>query len=165
MKLDRQQFAEILIKTLDGFSGKPTERYWTCPESALAYLVVEADNEGAWQALERLAKKADVGLRMEILSNCEYSKSQSTRRLEFLAAFLADKEDRDAAANVKLFQVPYAFHGFPKLEVRNGAACVIGRILDFKNPPNAKWQAKDWAEFREQVRNGLRVKGIEVPDR
>ncbi len=162
-KLDRQQFATILVKTLDGFSGKPTDAYWHCPEAALANLVVEADDESAWQALERLAKKADVGLRLEILKDCGRSNSQSTWRLEFLAAFLDDKEVRDVAANAKLFKGPSAFSHFPKLEVRNGAASVIGGILEFKNLPDEKWQAKDWEEFREQVRNGLRRKGIEAP--
>jgi hypothetical protein len=125
--------------------------------------VVEADDEGPWQALERLAKKADVGLRLEILKHCGYSKSQSARRLEFLAVFLADKEVRYVATNAKLFHGPYAFFHFPKLEIRNGAASIIGGILELKNQPNEKWQAKDWAEFREQVRDGLRLKGIETP--
>jgi hypothetical protein len=162
-QFDRQQFSAILIKTLDGFSGKPTEAYWSCPEVAMTSLVFEADDEGVWHALERLAKKADVGLRLEILRHCGYSKSESARRLEFLAVFIADKEVRDKATNAKLFHGPYAFSHFPKVEVRNGAASLIGGILEIKNQPNEKWQAKDWEDFREQVREGLRQKGIETP--
>ena len=163
-QLDRQQFGAVLIKTLDGLSGKPTEEYWRCRESNIANLVVEADDEGAWQALDRLAKRADVGLRLEILNNCGHSMSQSVRRLEFLATFLDDKEVRDVGVNAKLFKDPCAFSDLPKLEVRNGAASLLAYILELRNEPNQKWQTKDWEVFRDQVRFRLREKGIETPE-
>jgi hypothetical protein len=84
--------------------------------------------------------------------------------LKFLATFLDDKEVRDGGINAKLFDGPYAFEQFPKLEVRNGAAITLGSILELKNQPNEKWQPKDWERFREQVQFLLREKGIEAPD-
>ena len=161
-ELDRQQFSAILTKTLDGFSGTRTAALWGCPEGAMADLVVEADEEIAWQALERLAKKANLELRLEILKRCGYSKPPSERRLKFLATFLDDQEVRVSAVNATRFG-PYAFYQFPKMEVRNAAASVIGSILDFKNLPADEWQAKDWEVFREQVRIALRAKGVETP--
>src|SRR5262249_4030649 len=94
-KLDPQQFLTILLATLDALPKSPTEPYWRCPEAGFAHLVLSTDDPRAWTMLEKVAKRSDVGLRMEFLKpmNYRYAETrQRQQRLKFLAAFLDDAE-------------------------------------------------------------------------
>ncbi len=161
-QFDQKKFVALLIKNIDELSGKPTDA-WMGPESQYVSLTIEADDQGVWQALLQLAKRAEVRIRLEMLHQCSYSDTQSQNRLEFLAAFLTDDTVRTVKAKGQIPDVRSDFFQFPKLEVRNAAAMVLGSLLKIGKEPTETWQARQWADYREQVRAALRLKGIEPP--
>src|SRR5438094_10114 len=65
-----------------------------------------------WLQYLRAAKRASVGLRMEIMNPMNYTYiGQINRclRLAFLAAFLKDEAVRDASGGLEKFQAPSTF--------------------------------------------------------
>jgi hypothetical protein len=156
--LDRDRFMQLLVETLNGLPATPAEPYWLCCESSFAYLVAGTDAPAAWEALEKATKRADPGLRMEILKIVSYAGEgkQRKQRLAFLAKFLDDTTVRDVHSDPKRFQGPYAEGDFNRLEVRNGAAMQIARILELGKKPLPTWNDEQWQRFRDEVRQALK---------
>src|SRR5262249_1041942 len=105
-KLDPHKFMTILLATLEGLPKTPTDPYCRCPEATVTQLVLATDDPGAWKMLAKVAKRSDVGLRMEIIQKLGYSDlgdRQRQQRLEFLASFLEDVEAPDVKANPEMF--------------------------------------------------------------
>jgi hypothetical protein len=149
----------ILLATLDALPRTPTVPYWKCPEAAFAHLVMATDDPRAWTMLEKVAKRSDVGLRMEFLEKMNYSyvgDRQRQQRLEFLAAFLKDAEAPDVKANPKMFDGPYAGFMFRRLEVRDLAAEKIASILGMPDRPDRDWTPEQWKKLRNQVEQALK---------
>ena len=66
--LDERAFLAELIKTLDSFGeSADAEFLMMAPETRYPYLLLLTDDQKAWDALARAAKRAEVGLRMEYL--------------------------------------------------------------------------------------------------
>ena len=121
-EVDPGQAIEQLVATLDSLPATPADPYWICREAAFADVVLQTDDPRAWQALARLAKRADVGLRMELIGGMTRREDRKKQQLAFLSAFLDDAEVRDVAANPKMFSGLYAASNFPNLTVRDFAA-------------------------------------------
>lgn len=158
-EFDPQQFITILLGALESLPKTPTEPYWKCREAALAHLVMATDDARAWTMLEKVAKRSDVGLRMEFVNRMAYSyvgDRQRRQRLEFLAAFLDDAEAPDVKANPELFDGPHAGYSFKRLEVRDLAAMQIAHLLGMSERPDLNWTPEKWKELRNQVREGLK---------
>ena len=164
LKLDHELAVTILIKTLAELPDKPQEPCWSSPEGQLAVLAVKVDDARSWQALTRVATKADPALRIEILNSVTYVEAQSVRRLQFLSGFLADLRIRELKAQRAITEDPLAFSDFTKLEVRNVAALALESILKMNAQSKENWQQKDWARLREQVRDQLLLKGVEAAE-
>ena len=83
--------------------------------------------------LTKVAKRSDVGLRMELMKPMNYiyvGDRQRQERLDFLAGFLEDSEAPDYGANPKMFDGFHAGFTFKRLELRNLAAMKIASILE-----------------------------------
>jgi hypothetical protein len=157
--LDPKQFATILIATLESLPRTPKEPYWTCPEGNFAHVVLTTDDPQVWKTFETVAKRSDVGLRMQFMDPMDYTyvgDRQRAQRLAFLAAFLDDVEAPDIAADPKRFDGPHARFVFEHLEVRNLAAMKIASILDLSDKPNRDWTAKQWDDLRQRVKERLK---------
>jgi hypothetical protein len=158
-KLDSQQFLTILLETLDALPKTPTEPYWKCPEAAFVHLVLNTGDPRAWRKLEEVAKRSDVGLRMEFLNRMNYShlgNRHIKQRLAFLAAFLDDAEAPDVKSNPKMFDGPHAGFTFHRLAVRDLAAMEIASLLKMPDRPDRTWTPKQWKKLRNQVKEGLK---------
>jgi hypothetical protein len=156
--VDPEQFLQALIATLESLPKTPKEPYWSCREATFAHLVMETDDPRAWITLEKVAKRSDVGLRMEFMSPFNYTyiaNRQRRQRLEFLSHFLDDDEVRDAEANAKRYEGPIAAGEVPRIEVRNFAAWQIASILKMGVDPDRRWTAEQWTELRIRVRQRL----------
>ncbi|MFL5245029.1 MAG: hypothetical protein ACJ8FY_23250 [Gemmataceae bacterium] len=148
--LDKDRFLDILEETLDKLPKSPTEPCWTCPEAKWATLVGRITEPRAWAALTRAAKRSDVGLRMEILSEvCRGS--QAKEQIAFLASFLDDESVRDIESNPKMHEGLHAGYLYPRLEVRNFAAMKLAEILKVKAEPKRDWGEGEWKKLREQL--------------
>jgi hypothetical protein len=158
-KLDPQRFMTILLATLDALPKTPTEPYWKCPEAAFAHLVLATDDARAWKTLEKVAKRSDVGLRMEFMNPMDYSHlgdGHRQQRLEFLAAFLDDTEAPDLKAKPELFEGPHAGFAFARLTVQDLAAMKIASVLEMPDRPDRDWTPEQWEKLRTQVKQALR---------
>ena len=156
--VDTEQFLRALIATLESLPKTPKDPYWNCREAALAHLVMETDDPRAWATLEKVAKRSDVGLRIEIMNGFNYTyiaDRRRTQRLEFLSHFLDDSEVRDARANPKLFEGPSAASHIPRIDVRDFAAWRIASILKLGVEPDESWTAEQWTKLRGRVRQRL----------
>ena len=100
--------------------------------------------------LEKVAKRSDVGLRMEFMNPMNYSyvgDRQRKQRLKFLAAFLDDAEAPDCEANPKMFSGPHAGFTFTRLAVRDLAAMKIASILEMPDQPDRNWTPSSGRNF------------------
>jgi hypothetical protein len=157
--LDHDQFVTILLATLEALPRTPTSPYWSCPEAAYAHVVLTTDDARVWKAFEAVAKRSDVGLRMEFMNPMNYTHlgdRQRAQRLAFLAAFLEDAEAPDVAANPKMFEGPHAGFTFSRLEVRDLAAMKIASLLDMPDHPDRNWTVDQWKDLRKRVRERLK---------
>jgi hypothetical protein len=158
-KLDPDQFVTLLLATLEALPRTPTEPYGNCPEANYAHVVLATDDARVWKTFEAVAKRSDVGLRMEFLNPMNYTRlgdDRRTQRLAFLAAFLDDAEAPDMAANPKMFEGTRAGFMFKRLEVRNLAAMEIASILKLPDRPDMTWTPDKWKELRNRVKEQLK---------
>lgn len=162
-EIDPGSFIELLLQTLNELPSSPKEPYWNCREASFANLVMETNNDEIWETFKHVAKKSDVGLRMEFLNVMNYScigEKNFKRRLDFLKSFLNDVEVRDINSNTEMFDGPCAESDFPILEVRNLAAKEIGWILKVSEMPAPNWTPEQWASFRLKVEKELENSGM-----
>jgi hypothetical protein len=149
-KLDPQLFMRVLLATLDAMPKKPNEPngpFWGYPEAAYAHLVLATDDARAWEMLEKVAKRSDVGLRMGFLEPMSYTDlgdQHRKERLKFLAAFLNDTDTH----KVQRF-------GFRNLAVQDLAAMEIASILKMPDHPDISWTPEQWEKLRAQVKKAL----------
>jgi hypothetical protein len=156
--LDAGRFTSELVRILDALPRTPSEPYWGCREAAFANLVMETADPAAWQALRRAARRADVGLRMQLLEPMGYAyigQRQRAQRIAFLADFLDDATVRDAAKDPRLFTGPYAGFTLGRIRVQDLAALRLAGILGIAAAPDAKWTRARWDALRTQVRAAL----------
>lgn len=162
-EIDSDSFIELLMQTLNELPASPKEPYWVCREASFANLVMETNNDEVWETFKRIAKKSDVGLRMEFLNVMNYSyigDKNLKQRLDFLKSFLNDVEVRDINSNPEMYDGPCAESDFSILEVRNLAAKEIGRLLKVSEIPAPDWTPEQWASFRLKVEKELGNRGI-----
>jgi hypothetical protein len=150
--LDQRQFTECLLATLEALPRTPSRLSSHCPEALLPALVTETDDPRLWKALEKATKRAEAGLRMEILKEvCRPSR----RGLAFLAAFLNDNTVREIKEKSDSFGASPTASNFPRLEVRNFAARELAVLLKIDANPRPDWSPEQWAELRNRVRKAL----------
>jgi hypothetical protein len=156
---DPQEFMTILLATLEALPGTPAEPYWLSPEAGFAHLVLRTDDPRAWKMLEKVAKRSDVGLRMELMKPMD-SRDPGDRhqqqRLDFLAAFLGDAETPDVKANEEMFSGPSAGTRFRQWTVRDLAALQIATILQMGEHPDWDWTPQQWENLRTRVNQALK---------
>ncbi len=163
LELDHEEAVAILTKILAVLPSKLQASQPSGLVGQLAFFVVKADDARSWQALTRIATKADPLVRIEILDRMIYAETRSTRRLDFIAGFLADTGVRELKAQGGFPRVDCAFSDFKKLEVRNAAAMALACILKMTiQQPVEEWQKEDWAKLQKQVREQLIKNGVEA---
>jgi len=140
--LDDQQFAKLLIGTLESMPTTPKDPYWMT-ESYILQLVLLTEDRHVWQALAETAKRAEVGLRMQFIASM-YGEKMRKQQLRFLATFLTDETAGTSGRT------------FPVLAVRDMAAKQIAWILKLDVEPNAEWSKEQWENLREQAREALK---------
>lgn len=154
-KLARERCATRLIATLDEFPATPKGPYARCDETIFAAIACAVDDERAWRALDRTARRVDPGLRLELLNKVDFGEMTPERRrhrLAFLASFLDDQALRDAKSFPEMFEGSYAGSRFPRLEVRNFAALKMAEMLDIRADLKPKSGDAEWAKLRERMR-------------
>jgi hypothetical protein len=116
-----------------------------------------------WRAFLRATKNSKVGLRLEMMKPMNYGylhtgPENRSRRLAFLAAFIDDETERvqPQRGEDSKFAGPCAAFTFPKITVRDFAACQIAFILGLPDLPNNLWTPAQWSELRKKAQSRLR---------
>jgi hypothetical protein len=154
-----ERFLALLLDNLDGLPETPEGPQWESPAGYYAAWVVQTDDPRAWRALERAARRCDVGQRTELLAVLGYrsfGQRQRQRRVALLAAFLEDAAVMDAPSNPGKSPRPLAVFGITRLEVRDLAAWGIASVLGMPADPEPDWGPKEWAELRSRVRQAIK---------
>jgi hypothetical protein len=155
--LEPKAFVDVLVETLESLPATPKDPYGSCLEGSLAGLVGQTADARAWRTLDRVARRSDVGLRMEFLNRVgQDHKGMRRERLAFLAAFLDDASVRDARSDLKMYGGWPAGYEFPRLEVRDLAAWKIASLLKLAAEPKPDWKQEQWAQLRTQARKALK---------
>jgi len=159
--LDHPRFVEMLVATLKIIPPTPEGEYWSCREGAFLQLVMQTKDVRAWQAMLEAAKRADVGLRMEMITpTSEAPESQQRLLLTYLSNFLSDETVRDINIHSEKYEGPIAGDGFPLLSIRNQAATSLSRRLKLDIKPLPEWTEEQWTEFRGRVKDALEKEKI-----
>ncbi len=151
------------IKAFDAMKKSPREAYWTCPEANLSHLALRTDDEAVWAAFFRAARRADIGLRMELMNPLNYTHvgdKFEKQRLHFLRAFLDDTAQRVRPENQEgtKFTGPCAAFTIPRLRVCDFAAMQAASILNWPDRPDKNWTQDQWEKLRKRVIEALQNK-------
>jgi hypothetical protein len=162
-ELDPKQFDARLLTTIKAFPDDVAGPYWDCPEVRIARLATASDEPQVWQALEKVAKRATVGFRMELLSQFAYPRDKRHRpeRLRLLASFLEDDTSREIGSSKKYEEPSLGAHGiyagapYRKLDVRDFVAMELAILLGIEVELNPERTPAEWAEIRGKVREAV----------
>jgi hypothetical protein len=157
---DKRQFSELLLVAIQGLPKDVDKDYWSSAEVRAANLIAGTDDPQVWQALEKAAKQAEIGLRMQFINLADWPRQArpSNRKLalRFLESFLDDSSVRDATLNKEKF-ILCAAHNYPRIEVRNFAATQILLLAKKEVPEKPGRTAAEWAEVRDKAGEVLKL--------
>jgi hypothetical protein len=155
-ELDQKRFDALVLAAIQGLPKDVAGPYWTCPEARFAQLAAESDEPQVWPALEKAARRAAVGLRMELLNHFADARDKRhwSERLRLLAAFLDDATSRDSGSSKK-YEGPCAGFMYHKVEVRDFVAMELADLLGIEVELNPKRTPAEWARIRRQVRESV----------
>ena len=162
-QLDEPRCVTLLQPILARLPNNVNEPYWTCEAAHYTHVVMQLHDDAIWKGYLKIAKRAAVGLRMEMMNSMDYSyigDANKGRRLEWLAAFLDDATVRDMAVDAKRYEGPCAAFPIKEIEVRNFAAMQIASILGFHDRPTEFWTKEEWAKLRSKVQTELNKQGL-----
>jgi hypothetical protein len=151
LSLDPARFVRLLVKALDALPPTPSEPYWRSPEAAFANLALETADAAVWRALVRAAKRADVGLRMELLkpmASTYIEDRQRAQRLHFLLQWLDDSALREAKEGDPRWEGPFAGFTVRRITVGDFAARELASILELPLQDHAPWSEAERGEVR-----------------
>ena len=159
-KLDNRQFSKLLLATIEGLPKDVDDEYWACAEVRAANLILLTDDPQVWQALEKSAKRAEVGLRMQFINLRTYGELKLPTRklaLRFLGSFLDDSTVRDATSNKQKY-ILCAGEKYQKIEVRNFAALQISAIAGNAFPEKPERAAEEWVKSAREGEGGTEAR-------
>ena len=160
VKIDPELFRVEAIKAFEKMKAKASGPYWTCAEANLAHLALRTEDERVWTAFLEATKRAETGLRMELMNPLNYTyvgKVAKKQRLQFLRAFLDDTAERRLPDNPDegKFSGPCAAFTIPRLRVCDFAAMQAASILEWSDAPDKTWTLPQWEKLRSKVRQEL----------
>jgi len=161
--LDPEAYATLLVRELDALPSTPRGPYWLAPERHASELASLTDAPAVWAALLRAARRADVGLRMELVNRLHHPGDRQRReRLVFLAAFLDDDAVPDVARDPEKWAGPRAGFHLGSVAVRDLAAMTIAWILGVGAEPARSWTRAEWNALGGEVKRALARAGLDA---
>lgn len=157
-KFDAEAGVAPLVECLEELPPTCPGKYSDSRESYFALLVGWTADPRPWKALAAAARRADAGLRLELVSKVSWEGTDGELRKQqvtFLAEFLTDESLRDVKNEPAKFDDRCAAHRFPRIEVRNVAAMYLASILGLEDDPEPSWTVDQWSEFRERVKKSI----------
>jgi hypothetical protein len=162
-KVNEERCLALLQPVLAKLPKDVDEPYWTCEAANYTHVVMQLQQDRIWKDYLKVAKRAAVGLRMEMMNPMTYAyigQKNRQRRLAFLAAFLDDSAVRDPSVDATKYEGPCAAFTFGKITVQDYVAMKIASILRFQERPTEFWTARQWTELRRKVRTALKEENL-----
>jgi hypothetical protein len=153
-ELHRKRALKLLVGTLERL---PTAATGNGDENSFVLLVERIGDAQAWNALRQAARRADVGLRLDLLHQITHQTDIAEarpQRLGLLADFLEDDQERPARPAGPLRSRIVA-EEFSSIRVRDLAAMKLASILDLEELPKPSWGRKEWDDLRATVLKAL----------
>jgi hypothetical protein len=163
-KIDPDQCEQLVLPIIKALPRDVEGAYWTNEFINITHVVMQLERDGVWKEFLAAAKRAGIGMRMEMMDPMDYSyigDRNRARRLAFLAAFLDDEEVR--VRKGAKFSGPCAAFKFDRIEVRNFAAMTIASILKVRPRPDQIWDGAKWTAYRDEIRDSLKRERISPP--
>jgi hypothetical protein len=166
--LDPERFAELLTRAIDDLPttdtprpGDPTVppdrprsglRPGAPPQIEYMDLVLMCPDERPWRALDRLTRRLDAKLRLEVIDEAgQPTAAGRPQQIRFLTGFLGDAGGRDLGNSPHRSREYAVGHTIERLEVRNWAARYLALILGLPYNPQPDWSPRQWSELRLAV--------------
>jgi hypothetical protein len=167
--IDHRGFVQIILRILYSAPRDVQGSYWTASFVHLVNLAVSVDDDQIWKAIERAARRASIGLRMELLSQAAdgdaTSPRQRERALALLASFLDDSASRDLQVDPKKYEGPCAGCDYRVLSVRDFAAMGMASLLGIDVPLKPNRSANEWAALRTRVKEAWKREQARLKDK
>ena len=161
-----QKSRSILLETLKTLPKDATIPYAHCPEARLLRLVMKLYSKELCSAYLEAAKRANVGLRLQMISmDCCCSKTYKDRKIAFLKHFWDDSTLRTipSGKNKGLYRGSCAASNVPKISVGNYAVVQIAHILKMRCEPEFFWTDAQWNGLRSAVKERLEKQRPRLP--
>lgn len=157
VKYDSAFFNAAAIKEIDAMAKVAHGPYWESPEAKLSHLALRTADAGVWAALLRATRRAEVGLRLELMNPMNYSyvgDHFKEARLAYLGAFLDDTALRELPKQDEgtKYSGPCAGFTFPRLRVCDFAAMQYGGVLAWPDQPDPDWSQPQWDTLRGRAK-------------
>ncbi len=151
--------AELLAKRLDNLPAKADGEYWRSEPTNLVSVVQSIDDQRAWNALSRLARRSVPGQKLAIVCQFETScvcSDPSSSVIHFLLPFVDDHTE----LNLKKGELEES--GFmitslnvDRITISDAALMGIGDQFKINSFFASDWTKTQWSEFRVNVRAAL----------
>lgn len=162
--VNKDKAAELVLPLIRNIPNDVDGQYWTNEWANLTHVVMPLDDIEVWRAHLKAAKKASVGLRMELMGPMNYSYIGSTNldfRLAFLSSFLDDETIRISKDDNPKFDGPCAAFTFDTISVRDYVTMQLASlILELDDYPDDSWSSNKWDELRKEVRSQLALRRL-----
>ena len=156
LELDRPFCAGIVRESLRCMPADVSGPYGHSEEARLVGLVPFHNEPGLWADLEKAARRATPGFRMQLLYYARaYQDTPPAARRGALALhsnFLEDSATRDQAKDPERYDFFSAGYDYKVLSVRDYAALQMAWMLNLDVPVKPNRSAKEWADLRQRVR-------------
>ncbi len=155
--LDQKQFDALLLETIESFPKDVKGPYWLSIEVSISRQAIDSTDPKIWVALEKVARRSSLGLRMEILNELGNPGRPECRveRMRLFGAFLDDPELRDEKSDKRL-EGPGAGFYYRRIEVRDFVAVQLGGLLGIEVEVDRERSPKEWAKIRDKIRETLK---------
>jgi hypothetical protein len=166
--MKRPEVVTVVVERLSHLPATPPGPYSECEAAGLARIVQALDDPRSWNALEQLARRSDVGQRLEIVAHIgDVSAGEARKRhqVEFLEKFVQDHGVRIAShpgqtrshPEDRKYEGSYADADIDPITVQDAALRPISYLIGTKEHPDATWKKEDWDQWRQTVLQALKA--------
>ena len=164
--VNKELAAEMLIPIIKTIPADVDEPYWKSEAANWIHVANQLDDIEVWLEYLKATKRANVGLRMEMMNPICYPTRETNKdiRIAFVATFLNDNTVRDVAVSADKFDGPCAAFTIKRITVRDFATMKLASMmLKLDEYPDANWTQRAMGRSAKTSDRRVGQKGIAGP--